>query len=99
MVFVKALVLSQSLSGKKKEKEDDMDNRSGVGGFAVGLILGAVVGLAVGFLYAPRPGQETREMLREKAKEVREKGAEFVGRVQEVADDAGKKVRDKLERA
>ena len=76
-----------------------MDNRSGAGGFAIGIILGAVVGLAIGFLYAPRPGQETREMLREKAKEVREKGAEFAGRAQEAAEDVGKKVRDKLEQA
>ncbi len=76
-----------------------MDNRSGASGFAIGLVLGAVVGLAIGFLYAPRSGQETREILQEKAKGVRRKGAEFAGRVREAAGEAGKKMREKLEEA
>ena len=33
--------------------------------FLTGLILGAVVGLAIGFLYAPQSGKETRELLKE----------------------------------
>lgn len=53
------------------------------GGFAIGFVLGALVGLTIGFLYAPRPGQETRELLREKAKEVRDKTAEAVDKVKE----------------
>jgi gas vesicle protein len=35
--------------------------------FFEGLIFGAVVGFVLGVLYAPRPGDETREMLKEKA--------------------------------
>jgi len=37
--------------------------------FAVGFLLGAVVGVAIGFLYAPKPGREMRAMLKEKAEE------------------------------
>ncbi len=29
-------------------------------GFALGFLIGAVAGIAVGFLYAPKPGRETR---------------------------------------
>jgi len=49
-----------------------------LGGLGIGFLLGAVVGIAVGMLYAPRPGEETRAMLYDKADEVREKVGEAV---------------------
>ena len=39
--------------------------------FAIGFILGAAVGVAIGFLYAPKPGKETRALLKEKAEQYR----------------------------
>ena len=42
-----------------------MSKESGTGFFA-GLVVGAVIGLAIGFLYAPRPGAETRHIAKEK---------------------------------
>lgn len=42
-----------------KEKE------SSFSGFGIGLLVGAIVGVAIGLLYAPRPGSETRGMLKE----------------------------------
>ena len=39
--------------------------------FALGLLVGALIGLAIAILYAPRPGKETRRILKEKAKAVR----------------------------
>jgi gas vesicle protein len=47
-------------------------------GLVIGLLAGAVFGVAVGMLYAPKSGAETREMLKEKATEAREKAGEFV---------------------
>jgi len=38
-------------------------------GFKTGLILGGILGAVAGFLLAPRPGEETREQLRERAEE------------------------------
>ena len=35
--------------------------------FAIGFIIGAIAGVAVGFLYAPKAGKETRALLKEKA--------------------------------
>ena len=48
--------------------------------FLIGFILGAVAGVAVGFLYAPKPGKETRALLREKASEFKEKAGEVISR-------------------
>jgi gas vesicle protein len=59
-------------------------------GFALGFLIGAVAGIAIGFLYAPKPGRETRSMLREKAEEVTD-------RAKEIATEAGKRVRRKVE--
>src|SRR5437016_2343106 len=43
-----------------------MEDRSG---FLAGLIVGAMIGLGLGIMLAPRPGQETRDQLKEKAQE------------------------------
>lgn len=45
------------------------DGKSGVG-FAVGLIVGTAVGAIIGFLFAPRSGKETRDMVIGKADDV-----------------------------
>ncbi|MFH1639849.1 MAG: YtxH domain-containing protein [Chloroflexota bacterium] len=40
----------------------------GIGtGWAMGFIVGTALGLGIGFLFAPRPGRETRQLLMEKA--------------------------------
>ncbi|RPH38834.1 MAG: YtxH domain-containing protein [Burkholderiales bacterium] len=50
----------------------------------MGFILGALAGVAVGFLYAPKPGKETRALLKEKAGEFKEKAGEVINRVKEI---------------
>lgn len=65
--------------------------------FAIGFLVGAVVGVAIGFLYAPKSGKETRALLKEKAEEVKEKAGEVTEKAKEAAVEAGKRVRDKLE--
>lgn len=60
--------------------------------FLTGLILGAVVGLAIGFLYAPKSGKETRELLKEKAVVVKERATEIAKKVKQTADETIKKV-------
>ena len=60
--------------------------------FLTGLILGTVVGLAIGFLYAPQSGKETREMLKEKTEVLKEKATEVAQKVKHTAEEAAKKV-------
>ena len=53
--------------------------------FAIGLALGAVVGVAIALLYAPQTGQETRAMLREKAIQAKETAKEIIEEAEEKA--------------
>jgi gas vesicle protein len=57
-----------------------MGEKEGGNNFLLGFILGAVAGIAVGFLYAPKPGKETRAMLKEKAHEFKEKAGDMISR-------------------
>ena len=66
--------------------------------FAVGFLLGAVVGVAIGFLYAPKPGRETRTMLKEKAETAAEKAKETAEKAREAAVEAEHRVEEKLGR-
>ncbi|MEJ5171035.1 MAG: YtxH domain-containing protein [Fimbriimonadales bacterium] len=43
-----------------------------------GVGIGALIGVAAGMLFAPKPGLETREELREKLKEIKEKTDQWV---------------------
>lgn len=73
-----------------------MSDRDTGSSFAIGLIIGAVVGVAVGFLYAPKAGKETRALLREKAEEVKERAGEVTEKAKEAAAEAKKSVGEKL---
>jgi gas vesicle protein len=48
--------------------------------FFMGFILGAIAGVAIGFLYAPKAGKETRAVLKEKAGQLKEKATEVITR-------------------
>jgi gas vesicle protein len=61
------------------------ESSSGIGAIAAGFILGAAVGVAIGMLYAPRAGVDTRAMIAEKAEEAKEKAGEAVETVKEKA--------------
>ncbi|MBA7604056.1 hypothetical protein ES703_11174 [subsurface metagenome] len=66
--------------------------------FTAGFIIGAVAGVAIGFLYAPKPGKETRELLKEKAEKARETASEVAEKAKEAAAKAEKRVEEKLGR-
>lgn len=57
------------------------------GGFLSGLILGGLVGAAVGMLYAPKSGEETRSELLDRTSELR-------GRAEDLAEDALKRAQE-----
>ncbi len=58
-----------------------MSDKEGGNSFLIGFLIGAVAGIAVGFLYAPKSGKETRAMLKEKAHELKEKAGDMISRV------------------
>jgi len=55
--------------------------------FLMGFLLGAIAGVAIGVLYAPKVGKETRAILREKAGELKERASEVLSRA---AKESGK---------
>jgi len=48
-------------------------NKDSAGGMGIGFLIGAVVGLAVGFLFSPHSGKENREIIKEKAQSLIDK--------------------------
>jgi gas vesicle protein len=71
----------------------EMDSKN-TGNFFSGLLVGALIGLAVGFLYAPQSGEETREQLVEKAKKAKEKAEELAQKVKSYAEEAKQKIKE-----
>ncbi len=46
------------------------------GDFMAGILVGALIGGALGLLFAPETGEETRELVAEKARKLKEAAAE-----------------------
>jgi len=53
-----------------------MANEGNGGGMLLAFVAGAIAGAAVGLLFAPATGDETREFLGQRAREGRERAAE-----------------------
>ena len=74
---------------------------NGLDKFITGLLAGALVGTAIGMLMAPKTGNESRQIVRERAGEylgtARERGREYLGTAREQAggyiDSARERVR------
>ena len=84
----------------KKENNEGLNkmNRDNAIGFSIGLLAGAIIGGAVGLLYAPKSGKETRKMIKDKATEVmevvKEKTTDFVDGVKEETGEVMDRVKD-----
>jgi len=63
-----------------------MDKDSG-SGFFTGLMMGALIGVVVGFLYAPQSGTETRRLVKEKTGVVKERVSKAANRVKDVVQN------------
>jgi gas vesicle protein len=61
---------------------------SGFGAFAIGALCGAAIGAAIGLLYAPRSGAETRSQLSQQGTRLREQFNERTAGVRERANEA-----------
>ena len=73
--------------------------RQDSGGTAVlAFLAGAIAGAAVALLFAPAPGEETRQMLSEKAREGRERAAEAARQGREFLNKQRDTVKSALDR-
>ncbi len=66
-----------------------------VGKFLAGFIIGGVVGSVIGVLLAPQSGEETRELLNEKSKDLCDKAQTTVNEIQNKADDIVSELQEK----
>lgn len=73
-----------------------MSEKNTYHGFATGFVMGAIAGLAIGFLYAPQPGEETRQRLREEVRKVREQTAEIAEKVEKATAEAKRRAETKM---
>ncbi len=81
--------------------DDDRDDLNFLG--ALGLLtVGAIIGAAAALLLAPKTGEETRELLKEKsadlARRAQERGSELTRRAQETVGEAQSKATEYLGR-
>ena len=63
------------------------DHKSNTTSFLTGAFIGGVVGAALAMLFTPNSGEETREIIKKKSKEIGKK-------VDKVKDDLAPKVKD-----
>ena len=64
-----------------------MSSKDAFAGIGVGIVIGTVIGLVAGMLYAPRPGEETREILKEKTDDFKHKAVEAIEQGKEKAKE------------
>ena len=62
-----------------------MSDNDTTSGLVIVFIVGAAIGLALGFLYAPHTGEETRALIREKAERTKEKAEDIIEEARERA--------------
>ncbi len=72
--------------------DDDDDRGGGASDVILSFLLGGLTGAALALLYAPRTGQETRDLIAERLQETAERGREMkeevVGRGRALVDEA-----------
>ncbi len=70
-------------------------NKDSAIGFGIGLLTGAVIGGVIALLYAPKTGEETRQLIKDKATKVvdavKEKTSEVIDTVKDAASEASRK--------
>jgi gas vesicle protein len=75
-----------------------MAERDEFGAFLIGFIIGGLTGAAVSLMMAPQTGEETREYLKERAIELREKAADTAqttyAQVESTADEVRNRAGD-----
>jgi gas vesicle protein len=75
---------------------------NGLDKFITGVLAGALIGTAIGMLLAPKPGNETRQIVRERAGEyletARERAGGYIGAARERAAGPLEAARERIQR-
>lgn len=80
-----------------------MSERDNFGAFLIGFLVGGITGAVVSLLYAPKSGDETRTVIKEKAIELKDKTAltaeEAYRKAKQAANEAAAKAQELLKTA
>lgn len=74
------------------------DDGIGAGSLLVAFVAGAVTGAAVALLFAPATGEDTRELLGQRAREGREKAEALARKGRELVDEQRHTITSVIER-
>ena len=65
------------------------DEPSGIVWLGLGLVLGAIVGMAIALIAAPYPGQETRRRLGQQVDKIKRQGEDQIEQIRSTKSDNG----------
>jgi gas vesicle protein len=71
------------------------DNNSDLGAFLAGFVIGGLVGAATALILAPQSGEEIRNQIASKSRELRESGEQRVREYRQMADSYTQDYRDR----
>ena len=71
-----------------------MVSRNGLKTFGIGFAVGTATGITIGLLYAPQPGEDTREQIKETAEKAREKLADATEKAKETVSQLSNKAEE-----
>jgi gas vesicle protein len=74
-----------------------MSDSNDFGAFLIGFIVGGLTGAAVSLLFAPQSGEQTRELIHDKAIELRDRASESVEEARLRAEEAWEEAKEKTE--
>ena len=66
------------------------------GDVVLAFLLGGIIGAAVGILYAPRSGKDTRKRLQDIGSDLTDKIEDFAGNVKEKAEHLAEETKEKM---
>lgn len=70
-----------------------------IGGFAFGLLAGAVAGAGISLLYAPYPGKRTRHLIQKKIDDMWDTGLDYLEDVQDEVEEMADKTKEFVKEA
>jgi len=71
----------------EREDHEYREERRGGGGFVSGLLFGGLLGAVLGVVFAPRSGEETRRMIRDRGMELRDQVTEGIDEARSTATE------------
>ena len=70
--------------------EKQAGSSSAAPSFAVGFVIGAVLGISIAFVLSPRSGEETRDLIMDRAQDVKGRVREVTGNRRKIYTDSWK---------